>query len=223
MLMAAFAATGAQAQNYTNSRYYDSQTNRLNYNQRNYSGWGMDDSYIGLRIGPAFTYVSSDDPKLNGNSTTTGLNIGFVYGTALSNDVPLYLETGLSYVEKGGKSKYLDKKFTYELNYLELPFVAKYIYEVDDDFTVQPYLGGYMALGVGGKIKDYGEREAYSSFGKGADQFQRFDGGIRLGCGMSYDMFYAELGYDIGLSNIGHDDFDDTKNSALYLTFGVNF
>ena len=47
--------------------------------------------------------------------------------------------------------------------------------------------------------------------------------GFRIGCGIGYDMFYADLTYDIGLANICHDSFDKSRNGALQLNFGVNF
>ena len=55
------------------------------------------------------------------------------------------------------------------------------------------------------------------------DNFRRGDGGLRLGCGVQYDMFYADLTYDIGLANICHDTFDTSHNGGLQLNFGVNF
>ena len=87
---------------------------------------------------------------------------------------------------------------------------------------VQPFLGGYLALGVGGKTKIPARREAYSSFDS-KEGFQRFDGGIRLGCGLQYDFVYAELGYDIGLANISHDYFDTSRTGAFFATVGFNF
>ena len=60
---------------------------------------------------------------------------------------------------------------TYDLNYLEIPAVLKYKYEVDDHFSIQPQVGGYFAVGVGGKIKNFAEREAQSSFR--SDNFRR--------------------------------------------------
>ena len=87
--------------------------------------------------------------------------------------------------------------------------------------SIQPVLGGYVACGVGGKIKNYGDRVATSSFS--SDCFKRLDGGLRLGCGMAYDLFYADLTYDIGLANICHDEFDSSHNGCLTLSIGVNF
>ncbi len=209
----------ASAQHYRDSRYYNKHTGRLDYGYNHHS-YGV--PYYGLRIGPSFSYVNSDDERLDGGNWQTGLNVGVVAGIPLTDTAPLYLETGLSYIEKGGKKDLANgKKMTYDLNYLEIPAVIKYKYEVDDHFSFQPFLGGYFAAGVGGKIKNFAEREAESSFD--SHNFRRLDGGLRLGCGISYDMFYADLTYDIGLANICHDTFDRSRNGAVMLNFGVNF
>jgi len=92
---------------------------------------------------------------------------------------------------------------------------------MDRSFSIQPYVGGYLALGVAGKIKDFGHRQAYSSYDN--EGFQRFDGGIRIGCGVQYDFVYAELGYDFGLSNISHDYFDTSRTGTFFATVGFNF
>ena len=153
----------------------------------------------------------------------TGLNVGLAMGVNLMREAPLYLETGLYYTEKGGRGRADGTRFTYSLNYIELPMVLKYKYFVDRSLSVEPFLGGYLAYGVSGKIKDFGIREAYSSFSSSPYSFERFDGGLRLGCGISYDLLYADIGYDIGLANISHDDFNTSHNGALILTVGVNF
>lgn len=211
-------AVPSSAQNYKNSRYYDKRTGHLNYNHFRKGN----DTYFGFRIGPSFSYVNSDDTRLDGGDWQTGLNVGVVAGIPLSNYQPIYLEAGLSYVEKGGKKDLnTGKKMTYDLNYIEIPVVFKYKYNINPQFSIQPFLGGYFAAGVGGKIKNFEEREAEDSFSK--HNFQRLDGGLRIGCGMQYDMFYADLTYDIGLANICHDTFDKSRNGALLLNFGVNF
>lgn len=40
---------------------------------------------------------------------------------------------------------------------------------------------------------------------------------------MQFDLLYAEVGYDIGLSNISQDYFDSTRTGSLFATVGVNF
>lgn len=223
-LAALLLSAPSQAQAYRNSRYYNPRTGHLDYSRNNKGGnmYEQGENYYGLRIGPSFSTVNSDDPTLDGGNSQTGLNIGAVAGFALTDNAPLFLETGLYYTEKGGKKKLSNgKKMTYDLNYLEVPITVKYSISVDNHFSVQPFAGGYIACGVGGKIKNYGLRESESSFS--SDRFKRFDGGLRLGCGVAYDMFYADLGYDIGLANICHDEFDTSHNGCLTLNFGVNF
>ena len=183
MMALLLALMPAAAQNYRDSRYYNKQTGHLDYRYNHNYG----SPYYGFRIGPAFTFVNSDDSRLDGGDWQTGLNVGVVAGIPLTDSAPLYLETGLSYIEKGGKKDLPEgKKMTYDLNYLEIPAVLKYKYEVDDHFSIQPQVGGYFAVGVGGKIKNFAEREAESSF-KDAN-FRRLDGGIRIGCGIGYDV-----------------------------------
>jgi hypothetical protein len=177
--------------------------------------------YYGLRLGVGFSTVNSDDRYLDGGSMKTGLDVGAVVGVQLGYRSPVYFEAGLYYIEKGGQGHYEGDKFTYSLDYLELPLVLKYRIDMDRMFSIQPFVGGYMALGVGGKIKDFGHRAAYSSFDD--DAFKRFDGGIRIGCGVQYDFLYAEVGYDFGLANISHDYFDTSHTGMLFATIGANF
>ncbi len=188
--------------------------------------------YFGVRIGPAFAFVNSDDPMLNGGSMKTGLSFGGVVGVQIARETPLYAETGLTFVQKGGRG-YVDMtdlngnpyraKFTFNLGYLQLPIVVKYSFDMDEHISLQPYLGGYFSLGVGGKIRNFKDRQAYGSFTNDDHTFRRFDGGLRFGCGFSYDLAYIEIGYDFGLANIGRDDFDTTHNGCLFLNLGVNF
>ncbi len=181
-------------------------------------------NYYGFRVGFGLATVNSDSKYLDANKVRTGLNVGLAAGFLLTYQAPLYLETGLYYNEKGGKSTYNGDKFTYSLNYLEVPFVVKYRMPVGQGVTVEPFLGGFLSCGVDGKIKDFAQREAYGSFSDDYDDnFKRFDGGLRLGCGLGVGNFYLEGSYDIGLANVGKDDFDDTHTGCFNLTVGVNF
>ena len=222
--LAAFVMMPSYAQSYKRSKYYNRNTRHLDYGSRTRGGFGNNDVYYGFRVGPAFTTVNSDNALLDGGKTKTALNVGFAVGVELTDRAPLYFETGAYYIEKGGKNQKGPLDFTYNLGYLELPFVIKYIYSIDNTFSIQPFFGGYFSCGVAGKIKNYQNRKAYSSFDGDYDgAFERLDAGLRMGVGLGIDMFYTDLPYDLGLSNIGHDAFDECNNSAVMLTFGVNF
>ena len=181
----------------------------------------LTNSYYGLRVGLALSSVNSDDSYLDGSGLSSGVSMGFVAGFQMVPASPLYFETGLNYTEKGGRGHFGGSKFTYDLNYLEVPLLLKYDYRTDRDFSVQPFIGGYLACGVGGKVKDFGQHQALSSFDD--DFFKRFDGGLRMGCGVEFAHLYAELAYDLGLSNICHDTFNSSRNGCLLLSCGVNF
>ena len=226
MLACLMAASGMNAQ----GRYSGEGVPESKYSKR----FGSHDVplYFGFRLGPDFAFDNSDDPMLNGGSMKTGLSFGGVVGLQLTNTAPVFFETGLTFVQKGGRGyvSMTDEqgnptraKFTFNLGYLELPLVIKYSYDMDDHMSFQPFIGGYLALGVGGKIRNFKDRQAYGSFSNDDHSFRRFDGGLRFGCGLSYDLAYIELGYDFGLANIGRDDFDTTHNGCLFLNLGVNF
>ena len=161
LALVASATLTATAQTYSGSSFYD---------RENPMGTGS--MYYGFRIGPTFSTVNSDDANLDGGNSQTGLTLGAVMGFQLSDDIPLFLETGLSYTEKGGKKTLTGKKMTYDLNYLEIPILVKYIYDIDGHFSVQPLFGGYLSYGISGKIKNFGERLGKATgFDELADDF----------------------------------------------------
>ena len=178
-------------------------------------------TYYGFRLGLNGGTVNSDNAFYDAGSVKSGVNVGFNVDVLLTPVTPLFFETGLQYTEKGGKKSSGDNKMTYSLNYLEVPLVLKYQCKLDNDIAVTPFLGGYLACGVGGKIKDQTLRVAESSFS--SNNFKRFDGGIRVGCGMMLDMFYVEVGYDAGLANISQDSFDSAHTGTVFANLGINF
>ena len=184
--------------------------------------YGYRHTYYGLRLGLNAGSVRSDAPALNGHSVKTGVSLGAVVGTQLSYYSPIYLEGGLMYSQKGGKSDNVGgDKFTYQLDYLELPVVIKYRHFTQSGLSIEPFAGGFLSCGIAGDIKNYGARQAYSSFSD--NNFSRFDGGLRFGCGVGYRLGYVELAYDLGLANVGQDDFDDTHTGCFTVSVGVNF
>ena len=189
------------------------------------------EQYYGLRLGYNIASINSNDATIDMNSYG-GFAFGGVYGLQLANSTPIWLEAGLFYSEKGGKDENkltvvnnngvlteMTQKVTTRLMYLQAPIVIKYAFDVADDFYVQPFLGGYLGLGIGGKTKLYGSRETHDSF----DKFNRFDGGLRIGCGAEYQMVYAEMGFDFGIANISDDYFSTARNQSFFINVGVNF
>lgn len=225
-MVALMAALPVMAQSHG---YYGNSGNRYDY-ERGHSRWIRNyygkDMYFGVRIGPAISHVSGDGITHAG-STRTGLHLGGVVGFELTNRAPVFFETGLSYVNKGGKGDFLGQRHTTSLSYLELPLVFKYIHYTDMGLSIHPLFGGYLGVGVDGSIKNYDIQHKYNAFGKNKEgepeRFNRFDGGLRIGCGAGFSMFYLDLVYDIGLANVSHDDYESSSNRTFYINFGVNF
>lgn len=171
-------------------------------------------TYYGLRLGFTSAYIGGDvDSKSRG-----GFNIGAVLGIKCSPSTPLFLESGLYYTEKGGKWDVGNSR----LDYIEIPLLMKYGIKATDELSVLPYIGPTFSFGVAGKTKFPGGGET-DSFKEG--MFNRFDVGIKLGCGVEYQMVYAELGYHWGITNISDlgAPFDDAFNRAFYMNIGINF
>ena len=95
LVLAVLLAMPMAAQYYRSSRY--THHGHSNYH-RSYS-----EIYYGLRLGVNVATVNSDDPFLDGGSGQTGLGVGMTIGFQLAPASPLFLETGLSYMEKGGE------------------------------------------------------------------------------------------------------------------------
>ena len=190
---------------------------RLHYHGNSYHRHAAIDSYFGFRIGLGVATVNADDYYLDGGSPKAGLNVVFTAGIQMVPTTPIYLETGLSYTEKGGKNG----SNTINMNYLEVPLLLKYQHNIGALTSIQPFLGVYCGAGISGRIKEMNQHQSYSSFSD--DAFKRFDGGVRLGCGLQFDHLYAELGYDIGLANVSRDDFNTAHTGCFFANVGVNF
>ena len=167
-------------------------------------------TYYGLRLGFNSSYIGGDVDL----DSRAGFVIGAVAGIRCSPSTPLFLESGLYYTEKGGKKGGAKVR----LDYLEIPLLMKYGIKATDDLSVLPYIGPTFGFGIAGKMEP-GKEDSF-----GDDKYGRFDVGIKLGCGVEYQMVYAELGYHWGITNISDFPGDiDAFNRSFYMNIGINF
>lgn len=185
--------------------------------------------YYSVRLGLTLGRVPSDQASLDGSQFQLGVNAGGAVGLQVVRGVPIYVEAGLLYTQKGGKADvdYREgegtgsRKMTFGLGYVEMPIVAKYFVPIGYDATLQPFVGGYLAYGVGGNVKDFGMEKEYASFSD--NYFKRFDGGLRAGFALQFQMVYIEAAYDLGLANVGRNSFGATKTGTLSVQLGLAF
>lgn len=145
-----------------------------------------------------------------------GFHVGVIADVELSEK--FYLQPGLYFTTKG--LKFEDKEGMgyeekYNLNYLELPILASYRFNLSDNVQWQINAGPYFAVGVGGKVKgtDFDGSDKfeykYDAFGvadEDSDEekggLKRFDAGLSFGTGITYNKIYFGIKYDLGLANI---------------------
>ena len=122
--------------------------------------------------------------------------------------------SGLEFVQKNSK----DEETKLRLSYLQVPVIAIYTYDLDDDTKVFGGLGPYFAYGIGGKIKGPGfsEKAFDNDFG-----FRRFDAGLSFTAGYKFNKKWSvRMAFDLGLANIEQESFDKTKNRCFSVNIG---
>lgn len=193
--------------------------------------------YYGLRLGLNLASVSGD--QVAGYKadlgTKSGMVLGGVIGLRVSDSTPLFLESGLYYSERGGKSD----RITANYNCIDIPLLIKYGIQVSDNIALLPYVGPYVSRAFTGKTKqphidkDGNATSVMDKVGTFDEEqartggFKRLNMGFKIGCGAEYNKLYLEAGYQFGVSNIakgGSNEVDMSAHSnALYVNFGINF
>lgn len=175
--------------------------------------------YGGLKFGLTASHISEGTETISANGIKSGVTFGLAAGFTISPFAAF--ESGLYYVEKGGVNNAAGGKITYNLDYVELPLLLKINIISRNRTIIQPYAGAYLGLGVGGQVKDYRMSISASSFND-AD-FRRGDSGLAFGCGVTWSILYAGIGYEYGLADISESGFGERRNRALTLTVGLAF
>jgi hypothetical protein len=193
--------------------------------QTNSGGFSLSEStvYYGARIGMNVSTITGDGTS--DMKSKVGLNLGGVLGLRISDATPLFLESGLYFTQYGAKMKDgFDDKSYITINYLEIPVLIKYGFQVTDEIAVLPYLGPTLGLGITAKGKFPDATGGYSTeSGFKDNDLNRPNVGIKLGCGAEWNKLYLEAGYHFGITNILDSDDDAWHNGNLFINFGVNF
>lgn len=197
----------------------------------------------GIRTGLNIQRVRATDNFHEGGFSSNcqnrfGFHLGVIADLKLSES--FYIQPGLYFTTKGAKAKYepswyaragktevKEKKVAMNMNYLQIPVLASYRYNLGRNTKLYINAGPYFALGVGGKI-EFRNRET-DVFGDGEEQLglRRFDTGLTFGTGFSFDQIYVGLNYDLGLFNIADkdvwEDYLKVRNRSLNISVGLNF
>lgn len=196
---------------------------------------------IGPRVGLNVSSLSVSNLEMENDKSKIGFNVGVAVEFPIVRS--FYINSGLFYTTKGIKfedsgSDWSEKE-TWNAGYLELPLYASYRLNFAEASQLQINFGPYFAYGVNGKVKyevnDEGDvsKHDYDLFGvadENSDEdkggFKRFDCGLGVGLGYTWNRIYLGINYQFGLVNIADKkDWGNgkIKNSNFNISVGYNF
>ena len=185
-----------------------------------------------LEAGYTYNHLSVSQYNSSGRN---GFKVGGLIDFTINNN--LSFESGLSYIRKGGSTygNYLlcsdisRIKFS-SMDYLQIPLMIGYIFNLPQKFSIKAELGAYYAVGLSGDsyitgIDNFGQPyEARVStfsdgYGKPYRPCNRNDVGLSFSVNISYKHVGIKLGYDMGLTNAtyyGNGKHRTLSMSAIY-------
>lgn len=181
---------------------------------------------VGLRAGFNASWVTSCGVA---TSAKPSYVVGFSDQVLLSKRLPFYFETGFNFISKGYRIKGYDESST-TLNYLQFPVAVDYRIHAGKKVAIEPSVGFYYAVGVGGRREFDGAKSSVFSDGSTS----RHDFGFSCGVSTSIRRFYFGIAYEMGLIDIDKTDtiygddsnligYKNLKNSSVLIKVGVNF
>ncbi len=210
-----------------------------------FSFWDNEQTEQKIIIGPRVGLNISSLNLSNIESQNDKSKIGFNVGVAVEFPIvrSFYINSGLFYTTKGIKFDYSERDYsekeTYNAGYLEIPVYASYRLNFAEESQLQVNFGPYFAYGINGKVKweenDGGDksRYEYDLFGcadpNSEDEkagIKRFDCGLGVGLGYTFNRIYLGINYQFGLVNIADKkewDNGKIKNTNFNISLGYNF
>lgn len=119
-------------------------------------------------------------------------------------------------------------KETYSPIYVQIPVLAAYRLNMNDDWNLTLKAGPYFAYGISGDVTQKSS-SGYSQHTGSQDLFseleaKRFDAGIDVGVDFEYHRFVFGLEYERGFTSFAPSYSDvDIFNQAAYVTVGYKF
>lgn len=133
---------------------------------------------------------------------------GFAFDIQLA-PVPVFVGFGLNYLNEGCKYEYRGKTETSDASAIHVPLVFGYHFNVAPNLFVSPYMGSFASYCVEDMDNKY------------VDDDDRFNYGLRFGCGLNFTRLTFDLAYDLGLKNFGSSEYD-SRSGTFFVTIGYN-
>ena len=157
-----------------------------------------------------------------------GFSLGYMKGFSVSNSIPLFVEAGaaLQFRTHKDEEEYGGYNITEKMNFfsLNIPVNCVYKWNVNEDFSIDPFVGIDLRLNLTGKYKisEDGESESLNMFSKdemGGDPCKRFQAGWHIGVGFNYKVFNLGVSYGQDFNEI----MEGGKFATTVISLGYNF
>ncbi|MBQ2365511.1 MAG: outer membrane beta-barrel protein [Alistipes sp.] len=202
------------------------------------------DDYNRIYVGYNPTNIKwSEDIDTDSFPLKHGITVGYLRGSNIVKNLPLYIEWGANFQYLFGKyhdsSDFGEETININAFSLNIPINLAFRFSFkNNDLSITPYLGPNFRINLAGKCKYeyedsyYGYREEgkYNMFSKDEDNglgdsaWKRFQVGFNFGINLSYKALNVGIGYVTDFSKIA--DYDEDGNGKLGVTtisLGVNF
>lgn len=185
--------------------------------------------HFGVRAGLNVSSIS----KLEDYGSKCGFHAGLSADFAIVES--FYINSGIFFTMKGAKGDVSEEGVKVEgtMNpmYIEIPVMASYRYNFNENLQWQLNFGPYFAYGIGGKNKIettyHGEKIddyswEYDFFGDADEGYaNHFDMGLGIGTGVTWNKIFFGINYQFGLTEVAKDS--KRKNSNFQVSVGYNF
>ncbi|MFI3286731.1 MAG: porin family protein [Rikenellaceae bacterium] len=199
---------------------------------------GIDAPWWGVRGGVNFSKLSSE---YYSTEYLTGFSIGGVYCYPISKSIPIYIESGIYFQQRGARdngflteSGETSRLLTHEI---EVPLLLGCHVSLARPWAIQAAVGFYYSVALNGSFKignnkfDPYDKELLQTLRDAAPKEQqllhRSDFGLRVGVSASYYRYLFGLTFDGGLLNLYAPDLRKVGYQALASCFtlqiGYNF
>lgn len=192
-------------------------------------GGGLASHYGSSRTIGAFRLGLGYELELDNQWSVTPSLVYYAKGWKDKNqEVLVYDDKGNVQLDKEGNEMKGVMNVTTNTNYVELPVVLNYRIAMDNVHNVVISAGPYVAYGVGGEAKTYGDtkqtgaaRYYYTHPIFSQKNMHRFDTGITAGANYSFtQQFSAGVLADFGLANV---DTSGSKNLSMVVSLAYRF
>jgi hypothetical protein len=167
---------------------------------------------MGLKGGLNFANLTGDD------SGDPDSKLGFAFGGFYSHPITetFFIQPELLFTMKGAKEEYMGYDFTYNLNYIELPILAKMCFPMET-FMPNVFVGPALAFNMAATVEVDDESDDI-------EDVKGMDFGLVFGAGADIGKFTVDGRFTMGLTTIFDVEGDpDVKNSVMSILFGYKF